>query len=417
MTNVEHAIPAEQWEEYCRTREEALDNAGWARVPTARSFEWRYIAIWFAILAVFAGAKYFLKPDRPDHERIVQTINQTWDAYRSKDYVGAQALIPQVEAQLRDNYDFQMLRAEVGTITGNYHQTRDALKQARELRTDLPAPDIVEANLLIALGKPEDARKLLLGTVKRFPTETGAYVILARATQHLGSASETRRAWEDVLIRQPADPDALFALAYLEWKTGDKHSADGIITDAIAALPSRSAVLESALSRYYTTTGRPEEAVPPARLAQELAPYNPRHGHQYVMALLHNDEITRAVEQAQAFTLRMPNTAFSWNSLATAAAMGKRPKLAEPAFLRWLEIAPYEANAHSNFGFFLHTEGRSQEARNILKLATHSFPGNGMVWLNYAVVLKALGDGVAANNARKQANALLTDEQRTTILR
>jgi len=413
----QRAVPAEQWEAYCRARDEALDNAGWARVATARSFEWRHIALWAAILAVLVGARYFQQADRADPEQIVQVVNQVWDAYRNKNYVDAQLLIPQVEAHFRDNHDFQILRAEVGTFTGKYDQARDALQRARELRSDLVSPDIVEANLLIAQGKPQEARDLLLETVKRFPAETGVYLTLALATQSLGDTNAARRAWEMVLIRQPGQADALFNLAFLKWKAGEQTAADAIITGAIAALPAPSAVLESTLSRYYRATGRVQEAIAPARRALDLEPGNPENGRRYVMALLHSGDRASAVEEAQALTLRMPDAALAWNSLATAAAVSERPRLAEPAFRRWLEIAPNEADAHSSFGFFLHREGRSQEARRVLELATHAFPGSGVVWLNYAVVLQAVGETDAARRARKKADTLLSDEQRATLLR
>jgi Tfp pilus assembly protein PilF len=116
-------------------------------------------------------------------------------------------------------------------------------------------------------------------------------------------------------------------------------------------------------------------------------------------------------------TERFPEDPLAWGALATAAATAAEGAIAEPAFQAWVRLAPTDPDAHSNFGYFLYREGRATQAREVLKRATVQFPGNGLVWLNYAVALEALGEGAAASEARRRADALLTDEQRATLAR
>jgi len=46
-----------------------------------------------------------------------------------------------------------------------------------------------------------------------------------------------------------------------------------------------------------------------------------------------------------------------------------------------------------------------------------SSTGEGMIWINYAVVLEALGETGPAASARSKADGLLTTEQKQTMIR
>jgi hypothetical protein len=53
----------------------------------------------------------------------------------------------------------------------------------------------------------------------------------------------------------------------------------------------------------------------------------------------------------------------------------------------------------------------------VLGEASRQFPGHGSLWLNYAVVLEALGATAEAREARRHADTLMTPEQRATLVR
>jgi hypothetical protein len=53
----------------------------------------------------------------------------------------------------------------------------------------------------------------------------------------------------------------------------------------------------------------------------------------------------------------------------------------------------------------------------MLDEATRRFPGHGVAWDNYAVVLQGAGKTNEAAQARARAEALLGDEQRAAMLR
>jgi Tfp pilus assembly protein PilF len=114
---------------------------------------------------------------------------------------------------------------------------------------------------------------------------------------------------------------------------------------------------------------------------------------------------------------RFPIDPLSWSTLATIAATAGEAETAERAFRTWLALAPGDADAQANYGLFLERSGRAAEGRTILEEATRDHPGHGLAWLNYATALDALGEARAADEARRKAEALMTDEQRATLLR
>jgi Tfp pilus assembly protein PilF len=112
-----------------------------------------------------------------------------------------------------------------------------------------------------------------------------------------------------------------------------------------------------------------------------------------------------------------PKAPEAWSAMATIAAVAGDTETAGRAFRTWLELAPADADAHANYAFFLNATGRSQEALAMLDEATRRFPGHGVAWDNYAVVLQGAGKTNEAAQARARAEALLGDEQRAAMLR
>jgi predicted Zn-dependent protease len=236
-------------------------------------------------------------------------------------------------------------------------------------------------------------------------------------SERMGETAVARSGWEAFLAREPAQPDALLHYALLLWHGGERERADAAIVGAIRSQPTPNAQLESALSQYYGITQRHAEALTAARRASELAPGDPVVGTRYALALARGGQAATARETALRLTQQFPSQALAWSTLASIAATVGDVQTAERAFRTWLELSPADSNAHANYGLFLHRTGRTPQARTLLEKASRDFPGHGAVWMNYAVVLTALGEVQAAAEARTRAEALLTDEQRALLLR
>lgn len=114
---------------------------------------------------------------------------------------------------------------------------------------------------------------------------------------------------------------------------------------------------------------------------------------------------------------RFPEQVAGWAALATATANTEDRATAEPAFGEWRKRSPGDPHARSNYGIFLHRAGDSLGARAVLETTVRDFPGHGYGWINYSVVLEALGETVAAAEARLKAEGLMTPEERETVIR
>jgi len=208
----------------------------------------------------------------------------------------------------------------------------------------------------------------------------------------------------------------LLHYAFLLWRSGDHERADAAIVGAVRSQPAESAILEAVLAEYYGLTGRPAEGVAPARRASELAPDEPRMAARYVTALSRAGDRPGAVQAAERATARFPKEPSVWGGLAVAAAQAHQDEVARRAFGKWLELAPNDPDARANYGYFLHQSGLTRDARAVLEEATRQFPGHGTGWRNYAVVLEALGEASAAAEARKKADALMSDREKNLLL-
>ncbi|WFP50489.1 DUF3857 domain-containing protein [Methylomonas sp. EFPC3] len=414
-------IAAEQWPGYCQQRAVALERAG-ALVHTPAFKPLTAALSFFPVLAVVGGlAAGWL--GNAGNNSIVREAggieaagSKAFEHIKRSEFTQGYALAAAVQPNYRNNFDFQIMFSEAALRTGHFAEAEQALEQARSLRAGDILPEQLQAALFEARGQLPQALELL----KRLASQAGApervYADLARISERMGEFGGARTAWETVLARHPAEPEALYSLARLMWLAGERERADSLITGVIAAQPVSSAALESALARYFSVTGRPERAIDPARRAAEREPGDPYLAYKHVRALIESRRYDEALTVAIGVSEKFPKQPMAAAALATAAAMANDNLRAEPAFKEWVELAPDNPDAVSSYGFFLHRLGRDLESQTVLEQATRKFPSHGNLWLNYAVTLEALGDPAAAQ-ARQQAARLMTDEQRATLVR
>ncbi|WP_445369544.1 DUF3857 domain-containing protein [Methylomonas sp. BW4-1] len=414
-------IPAEQWPTYCQQRAIALERAG-ALVHTPAFKPVAATLRFFPVLAVVCGlAAGWL--GNAGNNRIVREAggieaagSKAFEHVKRGEFTQGYELAAAVVPNYRNNFDFQMMFSEAAVRTGHFAEAEQALEKARSLRAGDILPEQLQAALFEARGQLSQALELL----KRLGSQAGApervYSDLARISERMGEFGAARTAWETVLARHPAEPEALYSLARLMWMAGEQERADKLITGVIASQPVPSAGLESALARYFSVTSRPARAIDPARRAAEREPGDPYLAYKHVRALIESRRYDEALAVAIGVNEKFPKQPMAAAALATAAAMANDNLRAEPAFKEWVELAPDNPDAVSSYGFFLHRVGRDLESQNVLEQGTRKFPSHGNLWLNYAVTLEALGDPNAAQ-ARQQASRLMTDEQRATLVR
>jgi Tfp pilus assembly protein PilF len=305
----------------------------------------------------------------------------------------------------------QMKLAVEAMNRGDYHTI------ARELEPTNQSIDIIQALLYEKLGDLTSARKVLDQVLLRAPNDTGALLSQARITERLGDTTAALDTLKKLLILHSENADGLSNYALLIWKTGDDQRADEVILSAIQAQSTPSPLLEAALSNYYSATHRITEAADAAQRSAQLAPTHPSIAYRNTMALARAGNEAIAIALARTMTKQFPDQALAWHALAVLSATTDDPTSAEYAFQKWLKIAPNDSEAHSSYGFFKYKLGNVSEARSIFEKASRDFPGDGLIWLNFSVVLVSQGDTEAAKLAREKANMLLSEDTVTGLMR
>jgi tetratricopeptide (TPR) repeat protein len=413
-------VPAESWRDYCRDREKAFAVAG-ANVATSRT---RFRLPWFVavIVGVVAlnAARVFDSPSPSRRTPVdVQTVQRQMraaiDAAGRGEYERAGQLLPPLDPHYRESMDYRLLEAEIALATGRLDQARTAIDQARAMQPMNVTADVLEGTLHERRGDLARARSFYEKVLAASPSDARVQFKLVPVLEQLGDTVAARQALEKILAAHPAHPDAVLQYALLLWRSGERQQADAAIVGVVRAQPVAGANLEGALSEYFANTGRHAESIGPAKRAAELAPSDPRQVFGYTMALVRSGDPGAAFDfvKPKAGTMAHPQV---WRGLAIAAAAIRQRPEAEKAFQAWLTATPRDPEAHASYGYFLLQTERAPEARTLLEKGVRDFPGHGLMWLNYSVALRALGDSGAAA-ARGKADALMPPSQRNTLVR
>ncbi len=376
-----------------------------------------------ATLAIFRQARAQLNSHwqafvRADSlPQVQRELSDAHSAVRRGDYAAAEQAVEKNRDFFPKDPGFHFTRAEIAIRLNRIERARQALADARRLDPENLACDTIDGLICRAVGDLPGARAAIERAVARAPDNPSVLKYLPPILEQIGDAGAARDAWERLLALSPGDPEAVLHYSLLLWQAGERERADSVITGVVRAQPAPSALLEIALSNYYTATGRESEAVAPAERATRLAPMDPAAAFQHASTTLRAGDHARAVQIASDMARRFPGIPKSWYALSLAASVAMDVPTATKAYEEWLRIAPRDPDAHSNYGFFLHRTGRDQMAREVLERASREFPGYGLVWLNLSVVLEALGENAAALEARQKADSLLPAQQRHGLLR
>jgi|GEM_PF-2968190 len=421
-------VSPEEWPAYCRERARAFECAGanvatptfWTikRGPMVIAATVIVVAV-IRIVAEFSGAE-MRTPQLPpslDRQQLEREARMAGEAMRRGDYVAAAPTLEALYRFYKSSTEYHLMRGETALQTGNLERADESLAEARRLDPTNEMANLLDAMLRARRGDPAGARQILEQILGRQPGDVRALVVAARVNELLGDSAAAAAAWAKLLAIQPGHPEALLHSALIAWRNGETERADAMIPDAIRTQPAPSAALEAALADYFTGSGRIAEAQAPAERAAQLAPNDSGAAFRQVLTTVRAGDNARAGELARAMTERFPTQPAAWNARATASATAGDNETAATAFREWLRLAPRDAQAHAGYGFFLFHTGHSLDARRVLEQAAREFPVDGFVWLNYSMVLEALGERSASLAARQKAEALIPAEKRAAPTR
>jgi len=353
----------------------------------------------------------------PPPPEVQAEVQKALEAATQGDLTSAEPLLEKRQEQFQENPAFQFVRAEIALRTGQLDRAREALDRAKALDPANVNGDVLTALLRRAEGDGSSAKEILTETIERNPEDPRPLRELAVTLSQEGNAKAALDTWARVLEVSPNDANALRQYAVLLWQSGEKERADSLISQALAAQTSPNAELESAAGDYYTLTGRRAEALNRLEKAASLDPGDRTRDFALASGHLRMGRPQEASDLATKLTADYPTDVRAWQVMAVAKSiLGDQPG-AEAAYREWMRLAPQDPKGPANFGYFLQQTGRQQEAKAFLAESSVKFPKEGMIWLNYAAVLDALGETQAAVEARQRASELLTSEEKQLLIR
>jgi tetratricopeptide (TPR) repeat protein len=207
--------------------------------------------------------------------------------------------------------------------------------------------------------------------------ETRQLLDAATAHHRAGRLREAQAAYQQVLSREPDNPDALGRLGALALQVGRADVAVGLLGRAVTLQPDF-APLRRELAGAYRALGRWPEAL-----------------QQYRRAV--------AID---------PASADSHCDLATALGAAGREGEAQAEFQRALEIDPGHAVANYNLGVSLQQQGHFAEAAESLRRAIARAPAFAIAHNNLGSVLRELGEPEEAIASYRRAIELAPADPR-----
>lgn len=434
-------VEAAEWPDYCRALRQVFElvESAVPATPARTSPFWAQPAVRFSVLAAgilailgtiasFTGLVPWqqqgppqaaesvpLKPPPPPE--VQAQVQMAVDAAIRGDLTSAAPVLEKEQEHFKEDAAFQFIQAEVAVRTGQLDRARQSLERAKALDPTNVKGEVLTALINRTEGNESGAKQILASAVERNPNDPRPLRELAITLAQQGDLKGACEAWARVLELTPDDADALRRYAVVLWQNGEKERADALITNALGAQSPPSAALEAAAGDYYTFTGRRAEALNRLEKASSLAPGDRSRDFALASGQIRMGRTQEAVELATKLTQEFPTDVRGWQALAVAKSiLGDQPG-ADAAYQEWLRLAPHDPDGPANFGSFLHQTGRNEQARDLLAKCTAQFPKQGVIWLNYSVVLEALGEKEPAAAARLKANELLTDEEKQLLIR
>ena len=193
-------------------------------------------------------------------------------------------------------------------------------------------------------------------------------ISLAKKKEKAGSPEESRRIYEDILVKFPKNKRAIDGLKLLAGKSVGKAS-------------------------------KTEDA--------------PKEELQSLMTLYNNGQRALVVEQAQTLTKQYPRAFAVWNLMGASAAQIGQLDQAIFAFKRVLTIKPDYAGAYNNLGNALRAQGELEEALETYNKALAIAPDYAEAYSNMGVTLQELGKLEEAIEAYNKALAINPDYAET----
>lgn len=272
------------------------------------------------------------------------------------------------EAQL----GFAMVRRRSGDATGAL-EAIDALLAATP---DLAAAHVERGEVLLALGKPDDARAAFDRGVALGASRL--YVGKRVAEYHLAQSRfvEAEAAYRDLVKNGVASPDVFARLSELLLTKGDTAAGETVLRNGLERF-ANNGYLHFRLGSYLASLRRYTDALAELEVAATLSPSDPRVLRTYSLVQSRSGNTRAAADTARRlFELsgKGGKEAFFYAVQLRADA---QVEAAEKMYRYVMKIAPDDALALNNLADILADRGALGEAEGLSRRANGIAPDNG----------------------------------------
>ena len=176
-----------------------------------------------------------------------------------------------------------------------------------------------------------------------------------------GSLDRAAGLYEQALVAEPSQADALHLLGVIAHQRGDHAAAVERIRQAIA-IDDSNAAYHSNLGVAYRSLKRPQEALATLRRALELCPSSPGIRFNLGNALKDASEFSAAAAEFRRVLALEASNSDAWTGLGDALRSLEEFAEARRCHERAIELAPRSADAHYHLGLTLRDEGQLSAA-------------------------------------------------------
>lgn len=232
--------------------------------------------------------------------------------------------------------------------------------------------------------------------------DTAAALRLAIEHQGAGRLDEARGILDEVLTRQPDNPDALHLLGLVRFAQGQTQEGAALLARALEKAPDF-AVAQGNLSVMLRLMGRAEEGVALLRRALQGKPESAVALRSLGYALMKQGDFAGATEMLLKAVQMDPDDPVANAALGAAWLRQQRYHEAEANLRQALGQMPAEPEIHMNLGVALRMLGRHDEAIGSLRVALLLRPGFVDAMVNLGLMLFERGRAEEAAESLRQA--------------
>ncbi len=282
---------------------------------------------------------------------------------------------------------------------------------AADLLPDVPEVQIEAGNLLLASGRPDDARARAQRVLTANPANVVARVLLGNAIAGLKEFDSGMKDFEEAIRLNPQETSAYASLGVLQATHGDRQAAERTFRESIELAP-KSIPLRLALAQFYWSDRQFDRAEEIMKAAVALVPADARAN----VALAVFYEFTGRSAESEPYLRAALDAAPSPRIallLADHYVTAKRTGDAVPLLRRVASDPKLGALASVRLANVSELEGRTDEATRIIDEIVAANPKNGTVLAAKADLLrgrkhldealKAADLAIAADPASAQA--------------